>query len=82
MNDIVTLIESENSDYKQIAYFCKINGKNKLVIAKTKEFITPEVMKEITDILIDFELVKDDFAVYNVFINEKQMKLADKLKSN
>jgi len=75
-----TLFKSENSDFQKITFITVIWDYNKLVIVSTKENISEEEMCDIANILIDNEIVKDEFNVFNIYITAKQVTLAHKLK--
>ena len=74
------LFKSDNSDFKKIAFFTVIGDYNKLVVVSTKENITTDEMGDIANLLIDNEIVKDEFAVFNIYIKQTQLNLYNKLK--
>ena len=79
MENFEVLFASEKSEFKKIAYFFETENywkvQKKLVIVWTKEELELEEMKKIADYLIEYQIVKEEFYVYNVFINPTWIKL-------
>jgi hypothetical protein len=82
------LFGSKDSDFKKLAYFKEVELVNRegwkykvtrLVIVATKELVSEETLVHISDVLIDNEIVKDDFAVYNIYVTDKQVNLVNKI---
>lgn len=65
----------------KIAFFIEeTDTKNYIVVAGTKENVDAKSLELIAKTLIDFEVVKAEFNLYNLFISEKQIKLANTLQ--
>jgi hypothetical protein len=62
-----------------VAFFYEVKEKNKIVIAYTKQAINPDDFVLILSNLIDFEIVKDKFGVFDLFVTEKQINLIKNL---
>jgi len=73
------LFKSEKSDFVKLAFFTIVGDFNKLVIVSTKEKLDEQKMLDISNFLIDFKIVKDEFAIFNIYITDKQIALFDKM---
>lgn len=75
------LFKSEKSDYIKLAFFRKVGDFNKLVVVATKEKITTDELVEVANFLINFEIAKDDFNEYKIYVTDKQMQLYNNNKT-